>query len=280
LAPQKDEIKDQSFNFGSFEDWMRWDDPSDAALSPTSDFFPELKVEPMSPNMGGLELQGSGVGGSANTSDDSAVFVEDPVSEEPLFQTPGGMLSPQLADIPPREGLYSTPLSWSRPAPGPRQQSSYNGMLTPQQESKLRDIAMPPQAQEYPASPSSTSSPEPCTDNIKKRKSSVEDDDEEDSPPPSRGGKNPPVKKTAHNMIEKRYRTNLNDKIAALRDSVPSLRVMSKRNSRGQEVEEDLQGLTPAHKLNKVSIYSYICAYELDSDVMQRQLSSQKQPNT
>jgi hypothetical protein len=259
---------------------MRWDDPSDAALSPTSDFFPEFKVEPMSPNMGGLELQGSGVGGSANISDDSAVFVEDPVSEEPLFQTPGGMLSPQLADIPPREGLYSTPLSWSRPAPGPRQQSSYTGMLTPQQESKLRDIAMPPQSQEYPASPSSTSSPEPCTDNIKKRKSSVEDDDEDDSPPPSRGGKNPPVKKTAHNMIEKRYRTNLNDKIAALRDSVPSLRVMSKRNSRGQEVEEDLQGLTPAHKLNKVSIHSYICAYELDSDVMQRQLSSQKQPNT
>ena len=39
--------------------------------------------------------------------------------------------------------------------------------------------------------------------------------------------KQPPVKKTAHSMIKKRYRTNLNDKIAALRDSVPSLRVMS-----------------------------------------------------
>jgi len=260
FAVPKDEIKDQSFNFGSFEDWMRWDDPSDAALSPTSDFFPELKVEPMSPNMGGLELQGSGVGGSANIPDDSAVFVEDPVSEEPLFQTPGAMTSPQLADIPPREGLYSTPLSWSRPAPGPRQTSSYNGMLTPQQESKLRDIAMPPQAQEYPASPSSASSPEPCTDNIKKRKSSVEDDDEDDSPPPSRG-RNPPVKKTAHNMIEKRYRTNLNDKIAALRDSVPSLRVMSKRNSRGEEVEEDLHGLTPAHKLNKATVLSKATEY-------------------
>jgi hypothetical protein len=248
---------------------MRWDDPSDAALSPTSDFFPELKVEPMSPNMGGLELQGSGVGGSANISDDSAVFVEDPVSEEPLFQTPGGMLSPQLADIPPREGLYSTPLSWSRPAPGSRQQSSYNGMLTPQQELKLRDIAMPPQTtQEYPASPSSTSSPEPCIDNIRKRKSSVDDDDEDDSPPPSRGGRNPPVKKTAHNMIEKRYRTNLNDKIAALRDSVPSLRVMSKRNPHGQEVEEDLQGLTPAHKLNKVSYIFLLRENKVESNVV------------
>ena len=55
-----------------------------------------------------------------------------------------------------------------------------------------------------------------------------------------------------NNMIEKRYRTNLNDKIAALRDSVPSLRVISKKNSRGEEIQEDLQGLTPAHKLNKV----------------------------
>jgi len=237
---------------------MRWDDPSDAALSPTSDFFPELKVEPMSPNMGGLELQGSGIGGNTNNLDDSAVFVEDPISEEPLFQTTGAMMSPTLNDIPPREGLYSTPLSWSRPTPGSRQSTSYNGILTPQQEAKLRNIAMPSQADaRSPGSPSSVSSPEPYTDNRRKRKSSVEDDEDDeeaDSPPSSSSKRHPPNQKTAHNMIEKRYRTNLNDKIAALRDSVPALRVMSKRNSRGEEIEEDLQGLTPAHKLNKVRI--------------------------
>src|SRR4051812_20249907 len=62
----------------------------------------------------------------------------------------------------------------------------------------------------------------------------------------------PALIKPAHNMIEKRYRTNLNDKIAALRDSVPSLRVMS-RSARKEDTTEDheeLQGLTPAHKLN------------------------------
>ena len=63
-------------------------------------------------------------------------------------------------------------------------------------------------------------------------------------------------KKTSHNMIEKRYRNNLNDKIAELRDSVPSLRVMSKQGIQGgsdeEDEAEDLDGLTPAHRLNKV----------------------------
>jgi len=234
---------------------MRWDDPSDAALSPTSDFFPEFKVEPVSPSMSNLELQSSGIG-NINI-EDSAVFGEDPINEEPLFQTPNALITPPLIDQP-REGLYSTPLSWTRPSASRRSESF---ALSPQEESKLRNIAMPTQAQQqqqYPASPnSSASSPEPC-ENSRKRKSSVEDDDEEDSPPPSRGH---PVKKTAHNMIEKRYRTNLNDKIATLRDSVPSLRVMSKKNSRGEDIQEDLQGLTPAHKLNKATVLSKATEY-------------------
>lgn len=260
----KEEFKPEqtSFDFGTCEDWMRWDDPSDAALSPTSDFFPEFKVEPVSPSMSGLELQGSGIG-NVNI-EDSAVFGEDPITEEPLFQTPNQLITPPLAELP-REGLYSTPLSWTRPSTGRRTtdiEDSDAYALSPQEESKLRDIAMPSQQSQnngnYPASPnSSASSPEPCEQNSRKRKSSVEDDEEEDSAAP-RGH---PVKKTAHNMIEKRYRTNLNDKIAALRDSVPSLRVMSKKNSRGEEIQEDLQGLTPAHKLNKATVLSKATEY-------------------
>ncbi|KAI1260218.1 hypothetical protein F5Y18DRAFT_420323 [Xylariaceae sp. FL1019] len=108
---------------------------------------------------------------------------------------------------------------------------------------------------------SMSSSPEGLRDlgkmNARKRKSSEDDDDEEDD----EDGQ--PIKKTAHNMIEKRYRTNLNDKIAALRDSVPSLRIMSK-SARGEDTTEDreeLQGLTPAHKLNKATVLSKATEY-------------------
>jgi hypothetical protein len=137
--------------------------------------------------------------------------------------------------------------------------------LTPALQEKLRNIAMPPHLQYH--SPNSASSPESLTapdkasgssDNeatsskqkSKKRKVSVDDDDDEED----EDGK--PVKKTSHNMIEKRYRNNLNDKIAALRDAVPSLRIMSK-SARGEDTTEDrqeLHGLTPAHKLNKATV--------------------------
>ncbi|KAL6409553.1 Sterol regulatory element-binding protein 1 [Ilyonectria robusta] len=140
--------------------------------------------------------------------------------------------------------------------------------LTPALQEKLRNIAMPPHLQYN--SPKSASSPDSATGEAKmgilsspelaemsskasrKRKSSadLEDEEEEDE------DGNQPIKKTAHNMIEKRYRTNLNDKIAALRDSVPSLRIMSK-SARGEDTTEDreeLHGLTPAHKLNKATV--------------------------
>jgi hypothetical protein len=168
-------------------------------------------------------------------------------------------------------GLYSTPLSWDPPKTTyqPSEENlrptfpSVFDVLTPSQQEKLRSITMPEhlqyQNQHSPNSEGSrhksgsVSSPDQH-DGRRKRKSSAEADDDDDDDDDEENAKHPPVKKMAHNMIEKRYRTNLNDKIAALRDSVPSLRVMSK-NARGEDTtedREDLQGLTPAHKLNKV----------------------------
>jgi hypothetical protein len=141
-------------------------------------------------------------------------------------------------------------------------------LLSDEQRQRLQNIAMPPnipyhspRSEPSPnflggAGKSSTSSsPEDMRDmdklNSRKRKSSADDDDEDDD-----DDSHQPIKKTAHNMIEKRYRTNLNDKIAALRDSVPSLRIMSK-SARGEDTtndREELHGLTPAHKLNKATV--------------------------
>ncbi|KAK3381448.1 hypothetical protein B0H63DRAFT_204959 [Podospora didyma] len=149
--------------------------------------------------------------------------------------------------------------------------------LTPAQQERLRTIAMPPHLQYH--SPKSTCSPdsggsghdkgagsspdaaEPPKSGSRKRKSSAEVDDDDDDDDDLDGHQ--PVKKTAHNMIEKRYRTNLNDKIAALRDSVPALRIMSK-SARGEDTTEDreeLHGLTPAHKLNKATVLSKATEY-------------------
>ncbi|KAK1963118.1 helix-loop-helix DNA-binding domain-containing protein [Colletotrichum sublineola] len=178
-------------------------------------------------------------------------------------------------------GFYAA----STPAPAPNHHPQQAGqhhslphetlnLLTPAQQEKLRNIAMPahlqyqsPKSEPSPGSATSDhkaaglSSPDAHDHSSKasrKRKSSadVDDDDDEDD-------ENHPVKKTAHNMIEKRYRTNLNDKIAALRDSVPSLRIMSK-SARGEDTTEDreeLHGLTPAHKLNKATVLSKATEY-------------------
>ncbi|KAH9828521.1 hypothetical protein Tdes44962_MAKER09266 [Teratosphaeria destructans] len=93
----------------------------------------------------------------------------------------------------------------------------------------------------------------------RKRKIEVEEE-----PPVENGdsqdGDEPPSKKTtSHNVIEKRYRNNLNDKIVELRNSVPSLRAIGRAN--GGEDSEDLEGLTPAHKLNKATVMGKATEY-------------------
>jgi hypothetical protein len=47
--------------------------------------------------------------------------------------------------------------------------------------------------------------------------------------------------KTAHSVVEKRYPGDINDKLAMFRDSVPSLRVMDKHSSCGEEFTTGLR---------------------------------------
>ncbi|KAH8800622.1 hypothetical protein F5884DRAFT_862525 [Xylogone sp. PMI_703] len=107
-----------------------------------------------------------------------------------------------------------------------------------------------------PSSPSSGSPPPVTTWSIQqKRKSSDNNDkDENDRSPLEKRGYHRQhhalVKKTAHNMIEKHYRTNLNDKIAALRNCVPSLKITS-----SAKVENVKKGEEDATVLSKVAKY-------------------------
>ncbi|KAL9616453.1 MAG: hypothetical protein Q9160_008684 [Pyrenula sp. 1 TL-2023] len=86
-----------------------------------------------------------------------------------------------------------------------------------------------------------------------------------DAQPPAKEALNEkrPTKKRPHNIIEKRYRANLNEKIAELRDSVPSLRVAKKSEQDGDDEgdDEELQGLAPSNKLNKASILTKAVEY-------------------
>ena len=232
-----------------------------------------------------LELNG----GSLPTSNPGAVstpfsFGQNMnVSQAFEFASPGSMISP----------MDRLPFNAHN---GPSSRSSAEGPTNSpfSHDARLATAAVPPihstnKMRESPGSnrlrvgtsESNPSSPDDVATrlNLKKRKS----DDSDDILRDSKGG---PPKKTAHNMIEKRYRTNLNDKIAALRDSVPSLRVMSRGNGAEEDDDDvDLEGLAPAHKLNKATVLSKATEYirhlekrnkklQDDLDALKKQMNS------
>ncbi|KAI0178684.1 HLH-domain-containing protein [Hypoxylon sp. FL1284] len=154
---------------------------------------------------------------------------------------------PVPSDIPPRERLYSTPLSWEAPQPGFRMDYvNVNPPFNDPERQRLLAIAMgtgqAPQQQQQNSrqgpgmdfrfeinqspttmSDSKSNTPEARTKPVATR------------PQPSRTNssttdimKDKPRNsdRAAHNDIERKYRTNLKDKIAELRDAIPSLRAI------------------------------------------------------
>ncbi|KXJ97240.1 hypothetical protein Micbo1qcDRAFT_199956 [Microdochium bolleyi] len=138
-------------------------------------------------------------------------------------------------DIPPRETLYSTPLSWEPPQPGVRMDSylNMNPAFNNPEQRRLLAIAM---GTGHAFSPDGSNGPDPIMD--------FSFDDITDSPSSSstrarrsqqsarpdsadkqqHKGKPKSSERAAHNDIERKYRTNLKDRISELRDAVPSLR--------------------------------------------------------
>lgn len=205
--------------------------------------------------------------------DDVVQFGSEGVNDtRPLFQSPQMNLDMPSRQQQPSSVSAQAPVTGLPTPPEPtqaNQQRRYPARANLKRKSSSDDDAS------SPSSPRSSCSPPPP-----QRRHTAPSTKEES--PSTTAATKPALgpKKTAHNMIEKRYRTNLNDKIAALRDSVPALRVMVHRlehadddvnNSAnimdeikaeaGLDMEDDLGGVTPAHKLNKATILSKATEY-------------------
>ena len=205
---------------------------------------------------------------TAHPSDPGATFAfGNAARPPPAFPFAGSQLS-SPAEGTPQNSFYS-PAAWEQhnsrtsslvsPTAVDPAAMAAAGPVPPRSTPSLHHSPGSNQQHTSPESaPSSEDSPPQSGGTTKKRKSSAM----ADMTPDPKAAPAPAVKKTSHNMIEKRYRTNLNDKIAALRDSVPSLRVISRVKGEGEDDDdEDLEGLTPAHKLNKATVLSKATEY-------------------
>jgi hypothetical protein len=179
--------------------------------------------------------------------DDTAVL-QDGSNLQDTSQHDRGLRSIQQPPEPPKLGLSVAELV--------HHSGSISSVLTPAQRERLHSIPMPRHLQHQPKYNAQMSSTrESCSissDNSRSRKRKISEVDADDED--SENGRHPPAKNIAHNRTEKRYRTNLNDKIAVLRNCVPSLRSLKEgaRSECAVGGREDLQDLPPVRKLSKV----------------------------
>ncbi|KAK0633783.1 helix-loop-helix DNA-binding domain-containing protein [Immersiella caudata] len=215
----------------------------------SQDFASESAGSPVSPVSPGL-----------STSSYGFPTAEDWSSWEPIEQSPGpdGFILPEGFG-----GSFATkaPLT---PAINPKELAMPQRPRRPQPATEARRPSVPT----LPSSTERDDASKRYSMRTLKRKSSTLESEESASakrvslsPPPEHAAH---PKKTAHNMIEKRYRTNLNGKITELRDAIPSLRA-TRRQAIGSEgegfVDDDVNNLAPAPKLNKATILSKATDY-------------------
>jgi hypothetical protein len=241
--------------------------------------------------------------------DDSAI--ENALSEEENYA--GINLVDQLskiesrppADIPPREGLYSTPLSWERPQPGLRMDQLI-GLTPPSlnaaEQARLIAIAMNPGSMGglgsnlmnmnfgfnsglstpmfgsgfgTPAASSVSQATDRPQTQAKSAASASRPAPKRQHTDNSEKGKAPSQKsgdRTAHNDIERKYRTNLKDKIAELKNAVPALQTIAED---GDDEEPGQPGRAP--KVSKGAVLTKATEYIHQLERKNKQILTQHQ---
>jgi len=102
---------------------------------------------------------------------------------------------------------------------------------------------------------------------LAKKRKSLSDDDKHTGASGDLGKSRTPPGTRSHNIVEKRYRTNINQKITALRDSIPSLRPAKASETQPVETEGE-----PTQKFNKATVLSTAVGYIRDLEKDKRRL--------
>jgi Helix-loop-helix DNA-binding domain len=266
LANPENNVFDKAFNSGidmeEWDDWMRWEAPE---LE-----IPDGRRESLTSNISSPEAW--------STDHDSAGKDQIPCSystanEYPFEDAPFEIdeALPQSSSLPlaPPATLFLANLQ-----PQQDLRRSFRGFssLTEAEERDLQDIAMPsrmlsaikiasepssPTSSHSDQSPSPSLEPESRTRKTRKRKSSQDDGEVPSALCQSR--------KRGHNAIEKRYRTNLNDKINCLRLGIPALSRRSSSDTKSDEdaedSDEDMDTKTAQQKYGKAAILTRALEY-------------------
>jgi hypothetical protein len=265
LVNPENNVFDKAFNaemdMEEWDDWMKWEGGA-AEIQ-----FPESRRESLISNISSPETWSTDRE-SAGREAISASY--STANEFPFEDAPFELEEAPLAS----SGLPGT-LFPSKLQPQQDLRRSFRGFssLTEAEERDLQDIAMPyrmlssiklgsepssPTSSHSTESPSPSPEPETRTRKTKKRKSSLDDEELPSALCQSR--------KRGHNAIEKRYRTNLNDKINCLRQGIPSLRRQSGSDSKSDEEAQDsdaegIDSKTGQQKYGKAAILTRALEY-------------------
>jgi len=281
LGNPENNVFDKAFNaeidMEEWDDWMRWE-ASELEI-------PESRRESLASNISSPETWSTDheSAGREQISCSYSTSNEFPFEDAPfeIDETPL-----QSSGLP--VGLPGTLFPASL-QPQQDLRRSFRGFssLTEAEERDLQDIAMPsrmlsaiklasvpstPTSSRSSHSPSPSPEPESRTRKTRKRKSSQDDDEVPSALCQSR--------KRGHNAIEKRYRTNLNDKINCLRLGIPSLSRRSSADSKSDEEAEDsdaedMDSKTAQQKYGKAAILTRALEYIKHLETTTQRLGSE-----